>query len=319
MRAAPIIAMLLLAATIPAAAGTWPERPIKLLVPSTAGSTPDVFARMLAKGWASLLGQPVIVENKPGVGGMLAVSTVSKAPPDGYTLAITPPGPVGVNTILYKKLPYDVRQLSLISIGATQANLVVARTTLGVHSIEEMLPLVHSQPGKFTYASVGMGSINHLCMELLAMKAGSQLTQVPYQGTAQATMALLTGEVDFGCLPAQAVAGQIKGGQLQALAVATAERSAFFPGLPTLKEAGIPGVEASAWMGVVGPAGLSREVVDRLVRASAAVLSQPQMRNQLATQYMRPVASTPEEFRATIDQDVLRWQPVVQARNIQLD
>jgi tripartite-type tricarboxylate transporter receptor subunit TctC len=261
----------------------------------------------------------VIVENKPGVGGMLAVSTVSKAPPDGYTLAITPPGPVGVNTILYKKLPYDVRQLSLISIGATQANLVVARTTLGVHSIEEMLPLVHSQPGKFTYASVGMGSINHLCMELLAMKAGSQLTQVPYQGTAQATMALLTGEVDFGCLPAQAVAGQIKGGQLQALAVATAERSAFFPGLPTLKEAGIPGVEASAWMGVVGPAGLSREVVDRLVRASAAVLSQPQMRNQLATQYMRPVASTPEEFRATIDQDVLRWQPVVQARNIQLD
>jgi hypothetical protein len=117
---------------------------------------------------------------------------------------------VGIDTILYKKLPYDPRQLSLISIGATQANLVVARTTLGVHSIQEMLPLVRSQPGKFTYASVGMGSINHLCMELLAMKAESQLTQIPYQGTAQATMALLTGEVDFGCLPAQAVAGQIK-------------------------------------------------------------------------------------------------------------
>jgi tripartite-type tricarboxylate transporter receptor subunit TctC len=226
---------------------------------------------------------------------------------------------VGVNTILYKKLSYDARQLSLISIGATQANLVVARDALGVNSIEEMLPLVRSQPGKFTYASVGMGSINHLCMELLAMKAGGRLTQVPYLGTPQATMALLSGEVDFACLPAQAVAGHIKSGKLKALAVATAERSPFFPDLPTLKEGGISGVEASAWMGVVGPAGLPRQVIDRLAQASAAVLNQPQVKSQLATQFMHPVASTPEQFRATVNEDVARWQPVVQARAIQLD
>jgi tripartite-type tricarboxylate transporter receptor subunit TctC len=319
MRIARTLTTLLLAASVSALAGTWPERPIKLLVPSTAGSTPDVFARMLADGLTARLGQPVVVENKPGAGGMIAVAAAAKAAPDGYTLAVTPPGPVGIDTILYKKMPYDARQLSLISIGATQANVLVARTALGVDSIQEILPLLRAHPGKYTYASVGVGSINHLCMELLAMKVGSRMVQVPYPGTAQATLALIGGEVDFGCLPAQAIAGQVKSGKLKALAVATATRSSFFPELPTLKEAGVDGVEASAWMGVVGPADLPQTVVERLAQASAEVLKEPKVRAQLAAQYMHPVAFGPEQFRETVKADILRWQPVVRARGIRLD
>ncbi|HSV78807.1 MAG TPA: tripartite tricarboxylate transporter substrate binding protein [Ramlibacter sp.] len=314
--AAGLLASLCLAA----AAADWPERPLRLLVPSTPGSTPDVFARILAEGLREQLGQPVAVENRPGAGGAVAINAVARAAPDGYTLGVSPPGPVGVNTLLYRKMPYDpATQLTLVSIGVTQANVVVARSSLGLRSVDDMLARLRREPGRHTYAAVGMGSINHLCMELIALTSRTSLTQVTYAGTPQALMALLAGEVDFGCLPAQAVAPHVRDGKLQALAVATARRSAFLPDIPTLKESGVSGIEAEAWMGLVAPAGVPPPVVQRLVRAMAQVLAQPEVRDKLAVQFMQPVASTPEEFAATVREDVRRWRPVIEARQIRLD
>jgi tripartite-type tricarboxylate transporter receptor subunit TctC len=310
----------LMAAAACAQAQGWPDRPIKLLVPSTPGSTPDVFARTLADGLREQLGQPVVVENRAGAGGAIAVGAVARAQPDGYTLAITPPGPVGVNTLLYRKLPYDpATQLTLISVGATQSNVVVARSSLGIASLGELVTKAKRDAGKYTYASIGMGSINHLCMELIALNSGTSFTQVNYPGTSQAMLALLGGEVDFGCLPAQAVAPQLHEGKLRALAVATSERSPFLPEVPTLTEAGIKGVEANAWMGVVGPGGLPPAIVQRLANAVAAVVGRRDVREKLAAQYMQPVGTTPAEFAAMVKQDVDRWRPVVAARHIHLD
>ena len=249
----------LLCGTFVAHAAEWPDRPVKLLVPSTAGATPDVFARILAEGLRIRLGQAVVVENRPGAGGGIAVNSVAKAPPDGYTLGVSPPGPLGVNTLLYRKMLYDpATELSLVSLAVTQANVLVVRNSLRVNSVKGLIELLLKEPGIHTYGSVGQGSINHLCMELIALNSKTSLTQVPYSGTPQALLALLSGEVDMGCLPAQAVMQQVHQGKLKALAVATAIRSAFLPELPTLREAGIAGIEASAWLDFQNWRGLAR-------------------------------------------------------------
>ncbi len=305
---------------LPVRAADWPEHPIKLIAPSTPGATPDIFARILAEGLRTRLGQAVVVDNKPGAGGSIAVNAVAKADPGGYIIGISPPGPLVLNRLLNAKLSYDpAKDLSLISVAVKQPNVLVVRSSLAAENVGELIHLLRGEPGKYNYAMVGVGSINHLCMESVASQSGTEIAPISYSGTPQAVMALVAGEVDMACLPAQALLPQLKSGKIRALAVATGERSGFLPTVPSLKEAGIPGIDASSWMGIIAPANMPAAIVTRLREEISRVLQEPGVRSKLATQYMEVVASTPEQFASTVRDDLARWRPVVESRKIQLN
>src|SRR5688572_19951083 len=226
----------------------WPTGTVRVVVPYGPGSTPDVVARVVADRLAARLGKPFVIDNKPGAGGMLGTDAVAKAPPDGQTIGISIAGPLAVNTLLYRKMPYDPAELAPVTIAATQASVLVAAPSLNVGSATELVALLKANPGKYNYSSMGAGSISHLAMEALAARAGTQMVHVPYAGSGPAVAALLAGDTHVAALPAASVMGHIKAGKLKALAVATEKRSAALPEIPTLREAGIENVFADAWM-----------------------------------------------------------------------
>ena len=199
-----------------ALAQDWPQRPVKIVAPFAAASTPDTFARVLAESLHKRLGQPVIVENKPGAGGMLGTDAVAKAAPDGYTIGVSIVGPLVNNKLLYKKMPYDPdRDLAPITIAVTQASLLVVPADRNIHNLDELIADLKRRPGKANYASIGIGSLSHLTMELVALKSGTEIVHVPYAGSSQAVTALLAGEVDMACLPALSVLPQVQAGKLR--------------------------------------------------------------------------------------------------------
>jgi tripartite-type tricarboxylate transporter receptor subunit TctC len=224
-----------------------------------------------------------------------------------------------VNTLLYKKMPYDPAELAHITIAATQPSVLVAAPKLEIANANELVTLLKANPGKYNYSSMGAGSISHLAMEALAARAGTTLVHVPYAGSGPAVMALLSGDTQLAALPAAAVMPHIKAGKLKALAVATEKRSSALPDLPTLREAGIEDVFADAWMGFVVPAKTPEAVVARLRQEIGQVLADPEVREKLRGQYMDVVANTPAEFRATLKADVERWKPVIERNSIKLD
>jgi tripartite-type tricarboxylate transporter receptor subunit TctC len=302
-----------------AAAQDWPTGPVRVVVPYGPGSTPDIVARIVADRLAPRLGKPVVVDNKPGAGGMLGTDLVAKAAPDGQTIGISIAGPLAVNTLLYRKMPYDPADLAPISIAATQPSVLVAAPRLNVATAAELVALLKANPGKYNYSSMGAGSISHLAMEALAARAGTQMVHVPYAGSGPAVMALLSGDTDLAALPAAAVMAHIKAGKLKALAVATERRSPALPELPTLREAGIENVYADAWMGFVVPARTPEAIVARLRDEIVHVLAEPGVREKLRAQFMDVVANSPAEFRATLEADVERWKPVIERNSIKLD
>lgn len=302
-----------------ALAQEWPTGPVRVVVPYGPGSTPDIVARIVADKLGARLGKPFVIDNKPGAAGMLGTNAVAKAPPDGQTIGISIAGPLAVNTLLYKKMPYDPAELAPVTIAATQASVLVAAPSLNVTSTAELVTLLRANPGRYNYSSMGAGSISHLAMEALAARAGTQMVHVPYAGSGPAVAALLSGDTHFAALPAAAVMGHIKAGKLRALAVATEKRSPALPELPTLREAGIENVFADAWMGFVVPARTPEAIVSRLRAEIAGVLADPEVRDKLGAQYMDVVANTPSEFRATMKADVERWRPVIERNAIKLD
>jgi tripartite-type tricarboxylate transporter receptor subunit TctC len=302
-----------------ALAQEWPTGTVRVVVPYGPGSTPDIVARVVSERLTSKLGKPFVVDNKPGAGGMLGTGTVAKASPDGQTIGISIAGPLAVNTLLYKKMPYDPAELAPVTIAATQASVVVASPSLDVGSAAELLKLLKANPGKYNYSSMGAGSISHLAMEALAARSGTQMVHVPYAGSGPAVAALLAGDTQIAALPAAAVMGHIKAGKLKALAVATEKRSPALPDLPTLREAGIENVFADAWMGFVVPARTPEALVARIHDEIESVLAEPQVREKLRAQYMDVVANTPAEFRAAMKADVERWKPVIERNQIKLD
>ena len=302
-----------------AAAQDWPTGPVRLVVPYGPGSTPDIVARVVAERLAARVGKPVVIDNKPGAGGMLGTDAVAKAAPDGQTIGLSIAGPLAVNALLYRKMPYDPADLTPIMIAATQPSVLVASSKLNVASAPELVALLKANPGKYNYSSMGAGSISHLAMEALAARAGTQIVHVPYAGSGPAVMALLSGDTDLAALPAAAVMPHIKAGKLKALAVATEKRSPALPELPTLREAGIEDVFADAWMGFVVPARTPEAIVARLRAEIGQVLADPEVREKLRAQYMDVVAGSPAEFRATLKADVERWKPVIEKNAIKLD
>jgi len=297
----------------------WPTRPVKLYVPFGAGSTPDIVARVIADRLAQKLGQPFVVEDKPGASGNLGTDAVAKAEPDGYTLGISIAGPLAINALLFSKLPYDpAKDFAHITMVATQPSALAVNTRLGVNTVGELVGLLERNPGKYNFGSIGNGSVSHLAMEAIALASGTQIVHIPYTSSPQAVTALLRGDVSMVCLPAIAVTSQLASGAAKILAVSTAERSALLPGIPTLLESGID-VEADAWNGLIAPAGTPDAVVAKIAREVAQVLAAPDVGDKLATQLMEPIPGTPAQFRARIDADLARWAPVIKAANIKIN
>ena len=319
MRSMAWIAAAMALAAAPAFAQDWPSATVRVVVPYGPGSTPDIVASVVAERLAARLGKPFVIDNKPCAGGMLVTDAVANAAPDGHTLGISIAGPLAVNTLLYRKMPYDPAELTPVTIAATQASVLVAGPALGVANAAELVTLLKANPNRYNYSSMGAGSISHLAMEALSARAGAQMVHVPYAGSGPAVAALLAGDTHVAALPAAAVMSHIKAGKLKALAVATERRSGALPDLPTLREAGIENIYADAWMGFVLPARTPEAIVARVREEIVRVLAEPEVREKLRTQYMDVVANTPAEFRAAMRADVERWKPVIEKHSIKLD
>jgi tripartite-type tricarboxylate transporter receptor subunit TctC len=313
------VAWCALAWCAPAAVPEWPVRPVKLYVPFGAGSTPDLVARVIAERLAQKLGQPFVVEDKPGASGNLGTDAVAKAEPDGYTLGISIAGPLAINALMFGKLPYDPRKdFTYVTLVATQPSALAVNARLGVGTVRELVDLIKRNPGKYNFGSIGIGSVSHLAMEAIALKSGAPIVHVPYTSSPQAATALLRGDVDMVCLPAIALTPQLASGAVKVLAISTAARSALLPGIPTLRESGID-VEADAWNGVIAPAGTPDAIVAKIAREVSQVITAADIREKLATQLMEPIPGTPAEFRARIEADLARWAPVIRDANIRIN
>jgi tripartite-type tricarboxylate transporter receptor subunit TctC len=321
MKRNPIAALCLLAAlTTTAVAQEWPSKPVKIIAPFAPASTPDTLARVLAAKLQERLKQPFTVENKQGAGGMLGTDAVAKAPADGYTLGVSVGGPLVNNKTLYKKMPYDPdRDLAPITIAVNQPSVLVVRSEMMAKNLAELIAELKKSPGKFTYASIGNGSLSHLSMELIAMKSGTEVVHVPYAGSSQAVLAVMSGEVQIACLPALSVMPQVKAGKLRILGVTTAKRSMLLPDVPTLKEQGLSDVDAGAWIGVVAPAATPKAVQQRIYKEVTELLRDPEVIRSLNAQMMEVVGSTPEAFAAFMHEERERWAPVIVKNKITLD
>jgi tripartite-type tricarboxylate transporter receptor subunit TctC len=304
----------------PLAAQDWPSRQVTIIVPFIAGSTPDSLARIVAESLQQRLGQPFVVENRPGASGNTGTAAVAKAAPDGHTLGVSIVGPLVINHLLFAKMPYDTgKDIAPVTILASQPSVLTLAPNVAADSVESLLAAIKHEPDKFTYGSIGRGSLSHLAMASLAMKAGVTVVHLPFAGSPAAVTALLRGDVQMAVLPAASVAPQAGPGRLKLLAVTSPQRSALLPSLPTLREAGIVGVEADAWVGLIAPAGTDAAVLARIHKAVVAVLAEPALVEKLKAQFMVPIANSPDEFRAVLKQEHDRWAPIIAAGGIKAE
>jgi tripartite-type tricarboxylate transporter receptor subunit TctC len=295
-----------------AAAQNWPQRPVRIVVGFGPGSTPDLMARLVAERLQPRIGQPVVVENKPGAGGNIAADTVAKAAPDGYTLGATIPGPLVVNPMTMA-LSYDPKtELAPITILGTQPSVLVVGASLGPASLQDLVALLKKSPGKYNYASVGVGTISHLAMELIAQQSGTEVVHVPYKASPEAAQAVVAGEAHMAALPPLAVVGHAQAGRLRLVAVTTAQRWPTLPDVPTFAESGLPEVQAEAWMALIAPAKTPAAVTGRVYAEVKAILAMPEAREQMAKLSFQPVGNTPAEFAAVLRAEEVRWAKVVE-------
>ncbi|MGI8525730.1 MAG: Bug family tripartite tricarboxylate transporter substrate binding protein [Pseudolabrys sp.] len=303
-----------------AQASTWPTKNVRIVVPFGPGSTPDIVARIISdqlqKKYPNFA---FVVENKPGASGNLGTDMVAKAEPDGSTIGVSIGGPLAINTLLFSKLPYNPgKDIAAITQLITQPSALAVNPALGVNNVAELVALLKKDPGKYNFSSIGNGSLSHLAMEAIAIKAGSKMVHVPYPSSPQAITAVIRNDAQMACLPAISVTPQVQSGAVKILAVSTAKRSKFLPDIPTLKESGID-VEADAWMGLIAPGGTPKPIVDAINKDVVAIIKLPEVTAKLATQLMEPVGNTPGQFRAVIDGEVARWAPVIKAADVKVN
>lgn len=308
------------AIAITAQAQDWPQRPVRVIVPFAAGASPDILARIVNDKLAARIGQPLIVENKPGAGGNSGTDQASKAAPDGYTFLLSVNAPLVYNTILYKNLPYDpFKDLVPVSLAATTPNVCAVSNGMNVESVKGWLDAMKRNPGQFNFASTGNGSISHLGVELIKLKTRSFAVHIPYASSGQAVTAIIQGDVQFACLPPVSVMPQAKAGRLKAIAVTSAERSGLLPELPTLRESGLPDIQAVPWFAYMAPRGTPDAIVQRMSREIAAVLKDPEVQKRLQTAYFDPVGSTPEALAKFMGEELRRWKPVIERTGLKPD
>jgi tripartite-type tricarboxylate transporter receptor subunit TctC len=300
-------------------AQTWPTRNVRCIVPFAAGSTPDSIGRILADRLQTKLGVPFVVENKPGASGNTGTDAIAKSEADGYTIGLSIVGPLALNKLLFKALPYDpARDLAPITIVATQPSVLVVSNDLVVKDFASFVTLLKKDSAKLNYGSIGYGSLSHLSMVAIAMKSEAHPEHIAYAGSPNVVTALTRNDVQMSVLPAVSVAPQARAGLLKMLAVTSATRSALLPDVPTLRESGIDGVEAGAWIGLVAPANTPAAIQDKIYATVVEIMAEPAVREKLTALYMEPVANTPDEFRAVIKQELDRWGPVIEKNNIRI-
>ena len=314
-----LLALLLLTLAGLSHAQTWPTRPIRLVVPFAAGGTTSILGRAMADKLAPLLGQPVVVDNRPGAGGNVGMDAVAKSEPDGYTLLMGPIG-LAINPALYSKMSFDpLRDLAPIGLYAGVPNLLVVHPSVPAQSLKELIALFKANPGKYNYASNGNGTSSHLAAEMLKSSAGVDIVHIPYKGGAPAMADLLAGQVTMLFDQMPAVLPQVKGGKVRALGVSSAQRSAAAPEVPSLAEAGLPGFDMTVWFGLLAPARTPPAVLQRVNAEMGKVLQDPEFRTFLAGLGVSPLGGSPEAFASFMQAETQRWAQVVKASGARID
>jgi tripartite-type tricarboxylate transporter receptor subunit TctC len=313
------VAVLFGAAAI-ADAADYPERPITIVVGFPPGGASDIMARIVADKLGSLLGQPFIVDNRPGAGGNVAGEVVAHAAPDGYTLLLGNNAILATNASLYAKTGFDaVKDFAPISLIGTQANVLVVNLNVPAHSLTELIALAKANPGKLNFASSGYGLAAHLAGELFKTQAQIDIVHVPYKGSAPALQDVIAGNDQMMFATASGVMGFLANGQVRPLAVTTLKRSAVLPNIPTMNEAGLPGFEATTWHGLVAPAGTPKAIIDTLHRAIAETLKDPGVQQKLAALGIDIVGDSPDEFAAYINSEIPKWVAIIKASGAKLE
>ncbi|MBV7486740.1 tripartite tricarboxylate transporter substrate binding protein [Bordetella sp. BOR01] len=302
----------LLAGVATAAESTYPDRPITLLIPYPPGGSADMLGRPLSAALQERLGQPVVLEYKPGAGGSIATAQLARAKPDGHTVLMVLAAHA-INPSLYKSLPYDTRKdFAPVSLAATLPMLVAAPLSTPANNIPELIAYARKNPGKLTFASAGPGNTSHLSAEMFKKATGIDMLHVPYKGSGPAVVALLAGEVSLMFDSISTSLPQVQAGKLKALAVTGDTRSPLLPDVPTVQESGVPGFVVNGWYGILAPAGTPPAIVDKLSQAIAESLREPALQQQLIGYGYAPVGSTPEAFGQLIDSELRRWSQAVQ-------
>jgi tripartite-type tricarboxylate transporter receptor subunit TctC len=294
----------------------YPTRPLRIVAPSATGSAADTLARTIAQPLSERLGQPVLVDTRPGAGTIQGTEVVAKSQPDGHTLLIALPA-LAINPSIYPTLPYDaLRDFAPITQAINQANLFVVHPSLPAKSARDLIALAKARPGELVYASSGVGTSSHLTVELFMLMTGTRMLHVPYKGPAPGVIDLIAGRISLQVASTIATLPHVRSGRLRALGVTTAMRLASLPDIPTIAESGVPGYESVSWFGLAAPAGTPKEVIARLHRETVAILRVPDIQARFAKDGAEVVATSPEAFDAYIRAEMVKWGKVVRSAGI---
>ena len=303
-----------------AIAQDFPDRTVRIVVPYPPGGFNDTLARVVGERLSKIWSQPVLVDNRPGGNTTLGNNLVAKAPADGYTLLITPLPFSALPGLYGAQLPYDaLKDFSPLVLAANTQNVLTVRNDLPVNNVKELLDYARKNPGKLNYGSTGSGSSNHLSMELLMRMTDTKMTHIPYKGSAPATLAMLSGEIDvlFDNIPN--VLQQLKAGKMKAVAVTGTQRAVLFPSIPTVAESGVPGFEVNVWFGMQLPAGTPKPLVERMNRDIVRILKEPESIKKFRDQGVEVIASTPAAFSQLLQSEVVKWTQVIRDANIKVE
>jgi tripartite-type tricarboxylate transporter receptor subunit TctC len=302
------------------AAEPYPSKPIRIVVTGTPGGLPDLISRWLADRLSPALGQPIVVENRPGAGGNIAMQAAARSAPDGYTLVVAGQGPFALNPHMYTNPGYDaIADFAPITQIERGALILAANPALPVRSVRELIELAKAKPGELNYGSPGTGTPPHLASELFNRAAKINVAHVPYAGPPAAMLDLIAGRLDFTFSAPNVQLPQIKAGKIRALAVTSPTRLAALPEVPTVAESGLPGFEYVGWLGIAAPAGTPQPIIERLRREVGAILQTDAAREYFATHAREPVGSTPEDFAAFIRAENSKWGPIIHAARIRAE
>jgi tripartite-type tricarboxylate transporter receptor subunit TctC len=296
-----------------AIAQNYPSKPIRIVVPFPPGGGGDVLMRPLSRKLTELLGQPIVIDNRPGANGNVGADHVAKSDPDGYVLLLGNSS-LPISASLYAQMPFDpIKDLTMIGLVSITPSALVAHPSLPVKTTADLIALAKAKPGKLNYASAGSGSTPHLSLEMLKTMAGIDMVHVPYKGGGPAVTAVLAGQVDVLVTNISTILSQVRGGKLNAIGVTSLKRSAVLPNVPTIGESGVPGFEVKTWYGLMGPAGLPKDVIARLNAAIVAAVNSPDLRDQLVGLGYEPESSTPEALSTLMREDIGKWGKVVKS------
>jgi len=314
------VALIVLALPFSAMAQKYPDRPIRIIVPFPPGQATDILARLLGERLAAQMGQPVVIDNRSGAGGIIGTEAGARAAPDGYTLVMLSSGPVTVNPYVYSNVPYDPgKDFTPISNLAATAHVLVVRPDFEAKTLAELIALVKARPGHYTFASPGAGTSQHLTTEMFRYRAGLDMVHVPYRGSGPAQADLTGGQVAMLFDTITSVGGLVKDGKLRALAVSTSERSPFMTDVATISGSGLPGFSSGGWIGIAGPSGMPAPIVEKLNAEIVKALRTPEMQERLKAMAFVPIGDSSEHFAAYIKTETTKFAELIKQIGLKLD